>query len=199
MKDSHPPATTLEALRASGAWRRDPARFRALEALARRLPGQAPPVRRLLEEKLQAALAAYAAQVQEGLPVHRPRPADANAPASPLARLNRELRARRAGDDPAPEELASVRGFRRAWSRVRTLDQVEQAVARKPANPGPLNSHALVVQSLETLRTLSPDYLRAFVGYVETLQWLEEAGKAPRDAAAPNKAAKTPRRGKARG
>ena len=199
MKHSLPPVPTLEALRASGAWRRDPAGFRVLEALARRLPGQAPPVRRLLEDKLQAALAAYAAQVQEGLPIVRARPPDANVLASPLARLNRELRARRAGDDPSPEELASVRGFRRAWSRVRTLDQVEQAVARKPANPGPLNSHALVVQSLETLRSLSPDYLRAFVGYVETLQWLEEAGKAPRDAAAPAKAAKTTRRARSKG
>ena len=62
------------------------------------------------------------------------------------------------------------------------------AVARGPAQAGPLNSHALVLRSLERLRELSPAYLRRFLGHVQTLQWLEDA----RTAAAAAKAA--PRR-----
>lgn len=99
----------------------------------------------------------------------------------PLAELNaylREASARKAaaagpGDDP--HELASVRRFRQAWDRHRADDQVAQAVARKPAHAGPLNSHVLVLQSLALMRELSPDYLRHFLVQVESLQWLERA------------------------
>jgi hypothetical protein len=70
---------------------------------------------------------------------------------------------------------------------------------RKPANAGPLNSHALVLQVLSLMRDLSPEYLRRFVGTVETLQWLERAGdKLPRETRKPASAAKraTPARAK---
>ena len=73
-----------------------------------------------------------------------------------------------------------------AASRYRQqLREVEHAVARGPAQAGPLNSHALVLRSLERLRELSPAYLRRFLGHVETLQWLQDA----RALAAPAKAA----------
>ncbi len=75
----------------------------------------------------------------------------------------------------APDELASVRRFRQSWDRNRTLDQLQHAVSRTPANAGPLNSHALVLRSLERMGELSPDYLRRFIVQVETLQWLERA------------------------
>lgn len=102
---------------------------------------------------------------------------------SPLARLTADLRAASLaklqaaapGEAQDPEELASVRRFRRAWEGMQLLDQVDQAVARKPANAGPLNSHMLVLQSLAMMRELSTDYLRRFVVSVETLQWLERA------------------------
>jgi Protein of unknown function (DUF2894) len=54
------PLQWLESLRSEGASRLDPARFHYLEALSRRLPGQTEPVRRLLQDKLQVALADYA-------------------------------------------------------------------------------------------------------------------------------------------
>jgi hypothetical protein len=101
--------------------------------------------------------------------------------ASPLAQLNADLRQRTGSAD----ELRSARRFRVAWERTRSLDQVEHAVARGPAQAGPLNSHALVLRSLERLRELSPAYLRRFLGHVETLQWLQDA----RALAAPAKAA----------
>lgn len=115
--------------------------------------------------------------------------------ASPLAQLNAYIRAKRAeaaepllpGETADPEELSSVRRFRRAWGSHRALDQVDQAAARQPANPGPLNSHVLVLRSLALMRELSPEYLRHFLDYVQGLQALESATantKAPRAAAA---------------
>ena len=121
-----------------------------------------------------------------------------------LARLNEAIRsaaaARAAQSAPAgdndPEELASARSFRRAWERDRSAGQVEQALARRPANAGPLNSHALVLQSLALMRELSPDYLQHFLVHVETLQWLEQAGeKLPRERGTPPT---TARRGRPR-
>lgn len=55
----------LAALRAQGAQRVDPTRFRYLEALARRAATHAGEVRRLLDDKLAQALTAYDAQVEQ--------------------------------------------------------------------------------------------------------------------------------------
>ena len=77
-----------------------------------------------------------------------------------------------------------ARRFRRAWGSRRALDQVAQAVARQPVNPGPLNSHVLVLRTLAQMRALSPDYLQHFLVHVKGLQALERAlEKAPRVAA----------------
>ena len=172
----------LVALRTAGAWRQDPARFHYLEALARRLPGQPEPVRRLLEGKLQAGLGEFAERASP--PAAKPTPIQVRPAVerTPLAQLNAYLResspaARRAapGEPHERDELASVRRFRRAWASLRMHEQVEQAAARKPANAGPLNSHALVLQSLALMRELSPDYLERFLRQVESLQWLDRA------------------------
>lgn len=171
----------LEALRHGGAADRDPVRLRTLEALARRLQAQPAPVRRLLQARLEAGLAEIAQRAGPAAEFEPPRRAPV---ASPLAQLNADLRQRSGSAD----ELPSARRFRLAWERTRSLDQVEHAVARGPVQAGPLNSHALVLRSLERLRELSPAYLRRFLGHVETLQWLQDA----RAAAAPAKAA--PRR-----
>ncbi|WBY01398.1 DUF2894 domain-containing protein [Ramlibacter tataouinensis] len=108
----------------------------------------------------------------------------ADAPRT-LAQLNAYIRrataARRAAPAPGepadPHELASVRRFRQAWDRHRTIDQLQQAVARTPANAGPLNSHALVLRSLKRMGELSPDYLRRFMAQLETLHWLQRAAE----------------------
>jgi len=184
----------IASLRSSGAWRRDPARFHALEALARRLPGQQEPVRRLLRAKLQAAWAEHGERFAPAQPAPAALAARGagHAGRAPLAQLNDYIRGAVAarveaappGEAQDQDELASARRFRRAWDRGRTLDQVEQALARRPASAGPLNSHMLVLRSLALMREISPDYLRRFLVHVETLQWLDQAGeKIPRDQA----------------
>jgi hypothetical protein len=191
----------IESLRRDGAWRIDPVRFRYLEALAERIPGQPDAVRRLLESKLQAGLADYAARfAAQPIPAGGLHRGGEDAPCVPLVQLNHHIRSLRPAATAAapfglaedPHELDSVRRFRRAWSSSRTQDQLEQAVSRKPANAGPLNSHALVLQSLALMADLSTDYLRRFLTQVETLQWLERVAEAPRPS--PGKAGKAPRR-----
>jgi len=180
-------AAWLETLRDNGGWRVDPARFHAMDALSRRLPGLQEPVRGLLRDRLQAAAAHYAARLAQAppapVPSSRGRRAASAAAATPLAQLNDHIRAataaRRAPDTPGEpgdeQELASARRFRQARARSRALDQVEGAAARRPANAGPLNSHALVLHSLDLMRDLSTDYLRRFLSHVESLQWLDQA------------------------
>ncbi len=226
MDTPDPMQPLLDALRQDGAWRLDPVRFRYIEALARRLAGQPEAVRRLLQDKLRQAVADYAqrhAQARAAGAAPRParRPLAGKAGAAPgsaclpLSELNAHIRgASQAlrgpavpGAAPGPMELASVRRFRQAWSRQRTLEQVARAATRKPANAGPLNSHALALQSLALMQALSPDYLRRFVLQVESLQWLEQAarqypataGKAgkPGKAGPGGKAAGPSRRGRA--
>lgn len=123
---------------------------------------------------------------------------------TPLAALNAYIRgtvqARRAEagvpDAVPPDELFAALRFRKSWESGRTLDRLEQAVARTPANAGPLNSHALVLRSLGMMGELSTDYLRRFLVQVETLQWLEKARERyPRETQA-GKAGKRARRKK---
>lgn len=97
------------------------------------------------------------------------------------------------------EELASVRAFRRVWGRRESLDRLALARARLPEKPGPLNSHALVLQLLVQVQALSPDYLRHLLIQVESLQWIERvqaAALAMPLVAKPAKAVKAPRRKK---
>ncbi len=121
-------------------------------------------------------------------------PAQAQAAAAPLKHLNGYIATVAATNAPPEEsasarELASVRRFRSAWGQSRSQQQLEQALARKPAQAGPLNSHVLVLQALELMGELSPDYLRRFLLHVEALQWLEQAREA-RLPASPRKPAK---------
>lgn len=112
---------------------------------------------------------------------------------APLARLNQYIRsAKQDGIDHRPgrdlgsslvsdlaasSEMASVRRFREAWSRMAAEDQVDQAAGRGPVNAGPLNSHMLVLRSLALMRKLSPDYLQRFLSHVDTLLWLNQANQ----------------------
>jgi len=92
-------------------------------------------------------------------------------------RLGSGLGSSLVGDMEASSEMASVRRFREAWSRIAAEDQVDQAVGRGPVNAGPLNSHMLVLRSLALMRKLSPDYLRRFLSHVDTLLWLDQANQ----------------------
>jgi hypothetical protein len=169
----------IERLQRDGGAQVDPAGLRFLQALSRRMAAQPDSVRERLQARVLAALDAHATRAGPAVPVARIVPKTASA-ASPLAQLNQAIRAARANaasqdDADDADELASVRRFRRTWTSLRIQDQVDDAVARKPANAGPLNSHVLVLQSLDLMRALSPRYLERFLVHVETLQWLEEA------------------------
>jgi hypothetical protein len=72
-------------------------------------------------------------------------------------------------------DLKSYQLFRETWARHYSDKLVSDAVRKLPKNPGPLNSQLLITRSLIIMRSLSPDYLKRFVSYVDTLLWLEDA------------------------
>lgn len=195
---------SIESLRSAGAGRLDPVRFHYLEALSRRIAGQPEPVQRLLQGKLRTAVDDYARRFAAASVETQPARVVPSAP-RPLVQLNAYIRnatsarATETDEERDGDQLQSARRFRKAWYQARTEDQVLQAVARRPANAGPLNSHALVLQSLALMQELSTDYLRRFVTQIESLQWLEEAARQyPPAQAKQGKAAKPARRARAR-
>jgi hypothetical protein len=156
--------TRVQQLRDKGAARVDPARMAQLEALARRLADQPDAVRALLQERLEAAMQA----LEERL---------AQVPSQPPARIQ-VTKTRQLPQLPRPSgtsEMRSVTHFRRSWANGRAQERVAAATTRKPRNAGPLNSHMLVLQSLDMMQALPGDYLRRFLTHIETLQWLETA------------------------
>lgn len=210
------PQERLLALRREGAPALDPLRWRFIEALAQRLPAQDGAVRELLAARLDTALAAYgerwaSARPANGRPASeapppgraRRKPAQPLPAGGPLADLQRHIEAARAqrlarapeqAEANEPAEMASVSGFRETWARYHTETQVARAVVRGPENAGPLNSHMLVVQTLERMHAVSPDYLRRFLAHVDALRWLDAAVAglpAPRE---PRGKPKAPRR-----
>lgn len=192
---NEPGAPSVEALRAEGLHRHDPARFHYLEVLARRLPDQPAAVQQLLVQRLQAAVVAYAKRARSVARAAGPcDKAPARTEVSPLALLNRDMRDRTeagegsmrmgVGDDARPSDMKSVRQFSEVWSKFSAQQQVAQALHRAPENAGPLNSHKLMLRSLGLMQSLSPDYLRRFLSQVDSLLWLEQAGTKPSGSAA---------------
>ena len=95
------------------------------------------------------------------------------------------------GPVPSPE-LQALAYFRHTWAKLAVHRSLNQSIAKTPKNAGPLNSHRLVLRSLEVMREVSPDYLNRFVGYVDALLALDGMGSpamAPVPAAAPVAAA----------
>ncbi len=188
----------LDALQASGADQCDPVRFAYLAALTRRAATAAEPVRQLLLAKtadLANALAAHptpprAASPERTAPSqlaellayidrHAHGQSAATQPATASVAVNRNFRPNfqnpSAGRNPPAAELKSVAYFRNTWSRLSTEQQLTQTLAQAPANAGPMNSQHLVLRSLEVMRDISPDYLQAFMSYIDALIWLDHA------------------------
>lgn len=67
--------------------------------------------------------------------------------------------------------------FRETWSRLSVGKRVTQELDQAPKNAGPINSHMLVLRSLEKMRDISPDYLSRFTSYVDTLLSLDQSDK----------------------
>lgn len=203
-------AAALAALRADGASELDPIGLHYLEALTRRTRAAFGAPRRLLELRLEAALAQAATRLERAREAGADRGRQHAATAAglaPLRELNQLLREIGQADaTTAPEgetapltaahrELKGLRRFRRTWSRISAEDLVRRAVDRRPENAGPLNSHMLVLRSLELMQELSPDYLQRFLSRLDTLLWLEQAD-AQRASAEARPAARRSRRKK---
>lgn len=179
---------TLQSLRAEGADRHDPARFRFLEVMARRIPDQPAAVQQVLQARLRAAVADYAEGASAASGAVRCMEQSApQAQGSALAQLNRELNARvrndggiaEAGVGAGVSDMASVRQFSEVWSKIAAERRVAQALEHGPENAGPLNSHKLMLRALHRMHSLSPDYLRRFLSYADSLLWLEQASAKP--------------------
>lgn len=128
-------------------------------------------------EPLRARLAARLPLPDE--PVLREPPASPAAVPGPLAQLVHELQSRAR---PLEQEHT-----RRDWKRLSLERELARSRAVRPQNPGPLNSQALMLRTLQQLQALAPAYLEAFVAQAEALAWLEEAQ--PRQAKGINRAA----------
>jgi hypothetical protein len=73
-------------------------------------------------------------------------------------------------------ELKSVRLFRESQEKLNSEKLVRLAIKEGPDNPGPINPHMLAIRSLSTMQSLSPQYLKRFISYIDTVFWLEQAG-----------------------
>lgn len=170
----------LQAWRARGDDRRDPVRFRFIEAFARRADAHSGDARRMLDARLAVLLAAYA----KGLSNDSPAPLAVVATKQQSQPARGELSelvehiARHASsrkDGAAANELKTLDYFRNTWSRLSAERRLVQSFAKVPQNAGPLNSHNLVHQALVLMRELSPEYLNRFMAHVDALLWLEQA------------------------
>jgi hypothetical protein len=72
-------------------------------------------------------------------------------------------------------ELKSFYNFKQFKGKYDTDKLVEKIITLRPENLGPLNSHMLLIKSLESMRDLSPQYLSRFVTYIDALLRLEDA------------------------
>jgi len=72
-------------------------------------------------------------------------------------------------------ELQSLKAAREAMKYFHIDKSIERAIEDFPENAGPHNPHMLAITSLMNMRDLSPQYLRRFAGYIETVLWLEKS------------------------
>jgi len=149
------------------------------------------------DEVIPAAQAAQASKTpQTGNGPADPPQADPATQATPAATAPL-LTPPSALNGPAPvEDLKAVRYFKESWAQLSLEQQLTQALAQMPENAGPLNSHMLALRALILMRDQAPAYLHRFMGYLETLLWLEgpEApSPAAKKSATPTKAKRKPR------
>jgi hypothetical protein len=186
----------LDAWREQRADRVDPVGFHFIEAMESRANDHCGEVRRRLDERLSKLLEAYAGDLER----MRSKGEDFDSARAPrkivrgtLGGLLEHIGRHKAAitmnaavtadqenvgsDNPYPsssEELPALLEFRKIWSKVRTDGQLRQSLEQAPADAGPLNSGVLVHRSITLMRELSPEYLRHFLSYLDTLSWMEQ-------------------------
>ena len=157
----------------------DPLRGHYLQTLAERARGQSPAVqarlRDTLVQRLQAwPAAAQATAAQRQVPFQAQGPTAlaallqdmAPTPAPSATHPHRADPAIRLGESP---RIRQLRAQLRQWA---VQQQFSQAMALAPQNAGPINSHRLVLRSLERMREISPAYLQRFMVHLDTLMAL---------------------------
>lgn len=175
----------IASLRLLEADQLDPVRFHFIESLARRTHQHQGAVRRILETRLTAALAAYRESHEQNEARSASTPITMRDAPSPLAELARHIAQHSSDGNDAglPEglgsrpELKAIRQFRNTWSKLSVNQQLRDAIENAPENAGPLNSQGLALRSLALMRDISPDYLRCFMSYADSLFSLDQADK----------------------
>jgi hypothetical protein len=181
-----PPVDALDLLQAEGvagltwaaeAAQRDPVGWHYIQVLAERTRNQTGPTQALLQTKLSTSVAQLQARLEAP---QNPNTLPASSTASPLSALLRDMAAPSAERPMSPGghgriDNPRVAQFRQQLGKINVQKQVTQAIAQAPQNAGPINSHMLVLRSLGLMRDLSPDYLNRFMGYVDTLFFLDSA------------------------
>lgn len=192
----HPPIEALQrSLQARGAAQWDPVGWHYLQVLAERGRTQPGTVQALLHNKLLQALQHFETRMdtaQRGLPSAEQHQAKPSPLADLLSDITQPTTPTQTGQ-PANwrADRPRIQQFRQQLGKIRVQQQVSRAIAQAPHNAGPINSHMLVLRSLGVMRDLSPDYLNRFMGYIDTLLWLDEATpKAPSKKAGHPKTAK---------
>jgi len=74
-------------------------------------------------------------------------------------------------------DLSIMHQFRQSKVKHHSEQQLTRTINEGPEDAGPLNSQALIIRSLKTMEKLSPSYINRFISYMDTLLWLEQAGK----------------------
>lgn len=174
--DALPPLAQLQAWRAQGADRADPARFDILQALAARVGAHEGEARRLLEARLAGLMRAYEKALAQR-PSAAPASGHTTVPTSGLRELVAALQTRAdhvPGPDAPPAAPAQLTEARDTWSRVRIDSQLRASLHDVPEDAGPLNSGMLVHRALHLMRAVSPGYLQHFIAYADTLSSLEQ-------------------------
>ena len=174
------PLHELEALRAAGAARVDAVGWHYIETLAQRTQAQSGTAQSLLLVKLKGALAEFEERMKKtAAPQAETTPGPVLPSAMSVLLQDMDSTTDTQGVDKMAGRLAEtphIQQFRKQLSQISVHKQVTQAIAQAPQNAGPINSHMLVLRSLGLMRDISPDYLNRFMGYVDTLLCLDEAG-----------------------
>ena len=155
------------------------------ESLMAERPDQTREARRLLAAGDLSALRQLDRQLNRQLNRQRVGPHE-----SPLTGLRRHLEqlapvdmnaapAMVSGTTRSKPDMKSLRLFKDSWARIAAEDDLKQASERAPQNAGPLNSHQLVLRSLNVMRDVSPDYLRRFMSHLDALLWLDQLSQRP--------------------
>lgn len=190
----------LDQLRQAGEDRLDPVRFRYLEALEHRLRTRELQHSRHWQKLLQAVREYQLKARQARLPStprFPPRPSSlgslledlAQVPAAKATASQSAVEARVFGDaaghgpsltgdrNPGPRPLKAITRAHANQDAQALHERIRRAIEQAPGNAGPMNAHRVVSRAVAEMHTLSPDYMKRFARYTDTLMALEKLGK----------------------